>query len=207
MQIIRYISPILLSATLFFTGCDKGQNKLGWSDGEIALIEQYSNEIMPLQVIENESDSLFLRKSSLPLTKTEIESPYFTKLISQMLLTVTNPENDGVGIAAPQVGISRKLIAVQRIDKENEPFEFFVNPQIIYKSEEQQNGWEGCLSVPGKRGNVKRHTKIVVKHNNIESFELQQDTIEGFTAIIFQHEIDHLNGILYIDRADTLTIK
>lgn len=207
MQIIRYISPILLSATLFFTGCDKGQNKSGWSDGEIALIEQYRNEIMPLQVIENESDSLFLRKSSLPLTKTEIESPYFTKLISQMLLTVTNPENEGVGIAAPQVGISRKLIAVQRIDKESEPFEFFVNPQIIYKSEEQQNGWEGCLSVPGKRGNVKRHTKIVVKHNNIESFELQQDTIEGFTAIIFQHEIDHLNGILYIDRADTLTIK
>lgn len=207
MQIIRYISPILLSATLFFTSCDKGQNKSEWYDEEIALIEQYSNEIMPLQVIENESDSLFLRKNSLPLTKTEIESPYFTKLISQMLLTVTNPENEGVGIAAPQVGISRKLIAVQRIDKQNEPFEFFVNPQIIYKSEEQQSGWEGCLSVPGKRGSVKRHTKIVVEHNRLQDFELQRDTIEGFTAIIFQHEIDHLNGILYIDRADTLTIK
>ena len=121
-----------------------------------------------------------------------------------MLLTVTDPENEGVGIAAPQVGIGRQVVAVQRFDKPEQPFEFYVNPRLTYLSDEKQKGWEGCLSVPNQRGEVLRSKQVVVTFNHPNTFELQCDTIEGFTAIIFQHEIDHLSGTLYIDKAETL---
>ena len=114
------------------------------------------------------------------------------------------PENEGVGIAAPQVGIGRQVVAVQRFDKPEQPFEFYVNPCLTYLSDEKQKGWEGCLSVPNQRGEVMRSKQVVVTFNHPATFELQCDTIEGFTAIIFQHEIDHLSGTLYIDKAETL---
>ena len=63
------------------------------------------------------------------------------------------------------------------------------------------------MSVPGKRGEVDRYQKIVIEYNDIEDFTIKSDTVEGFTAVIFQHEIDHLNGILYIDKANNLTDK
>ena len=86
---------------------------------------------MPLVTINSETDSHFLRKLSAPLNIADVKSEYFISLANSMLLTVTNPENEGVGIAAPQVGVSKQLIAVQRIDKEGEPFEFYVNPKIV----------------------------------------------------------------------------
>ena len=116
-----------------------------------------------------------------------------------MLATVRDSLNEGVGIAAPQVGISRQLVAVQRLDKTGEPFEFYVNPEIVYFSQDTVLGQEGCLSIPGRMGSVYRSKEIVVRYRDELSFEWRQDTVREFIARIFQHEIDHLNGILYTD--------
>ena len=97
------------------------------------------------------------------------------------------------------MGISKQLVAVQRFDKEGEPFEFYVNPIIENYSQETKWGWEGCLSVPGERDTVLRSTQVVITYRNPDSWEIVRDTVSGFTAVIFQHEIDHLYGKLYID--------
>lgn len=175
-----------------------------WTAEEEALITESPDTKMRLWTVDNETDSLFLRRKSLPLTKQDIDSPIFQQLKQRMLLTVTDPENEGVGIAAPQVGISRQLVAVQRMDKEGTPFEFYANPRLAYLSDEKKNGWEGCLSVPGERGEVPRSAWIVVEYNDLSDYTLHRDTIKGFTAVIFQHEIDHLDGTLYIDKAERM---
>lgn len=175
-----------------------------WTAEEEALITESPDTKMRLWTVDNETDSLFLRRKSLPLTKQDIDSPIFQQLKQRMLLTVTDPENEGVGIAAPQVGISRQLVAVQRMDKEGTPFEFYANPRLAYLSDEKKNGWEGCLSVPGERGEVSRSAWVVVEYNDLSDYTLHRDTIKGFTAVIFQHEIDHLDGTLYIDKAERM---
>ncbi len=202
---INSFTAILL-ILIGFSSCKENKN-LSFNDSEIELITTYKNSIMPLKTINTKEDSLFLRNIATPLSFNDIKSEYFTYLTGSMLKTVTNPENEGVGIAAPQVGISKQLIAVQRLDKSNEPFEFYVNPKIISTIGDKQPGGEGCLSVPDMRGKVSRYRKIVIEYNNIEDFEIKSDTIEGFTAVIFQHEIDHLNGILYIDKVDNICNK
>ncbi len=187
--------------TIATSGC-KQEKQPTWTESEKALITQEMDTRMRLVTIETEEDSLFLRNSCLPLSKEDLTTPEFEQLKKRMLLTVTNPENEGVGIAAPQVGIGRQLIAVQRIDKKGMPFEFYVNPQLTYLSEEKRTGREGCLSVPDRNGNVTRSEWVVVTHNDMGTYELRHDTIRGFTAVIFQHETDHLNGILYIDKVE-----
>lgn len=119
-----------------------------------------------------------------------------------MLATVIDTNNLGVGIAAPQVGVSQALIAVQRFDKEGEPFEFYINPEIIYYSQNKSLGWEGCLSIPEERGQVYRADTITIRYLNEEQEKVVNENITGFTAVIFQHEIDHLNGILFIDKRE-----
>lgn len=202
-------AAILLIALIgFFTSLNSRkhniENNTGWTTAEKQLIESYGDSIMRLWVVNDNTDSLFLRQACTPLSSEEIADPLFKLLKHQMLLTVTNPENEGVGIAAPQVGIARRLVAVQRLDKEGEPFEFYINPHFTHLSDDKKSGWEGCLSVPGKRGLVARSTTVVIEYNKEEDFQLATDTIRGFTAIIFQHELDHLDGTLYIDKADTL---
>ena len=104
-----------------------------------------------------------------------------------------------MGIAAPQVGISKQLIAVQRFDKDGNPFEFYVNPTIENYSQDMKWGWEGCLSVPGERDTVLRATQVIISYRDPVSWDILRDTVDGFTAVIFQHETDHLSGKLYID--------
>ena len=205
-MIRRYFIFPILSIILFFIGACN-QKSITFNDSEIDIITAFKGYIMPLVTINSETDSHFLRKLSAPLNIADVKSEYFISLANSMLLTVTNPENEGVGIAAPQVGVSKQLIAVQRIDKEEEPFEFYVNPKIVSFSGDKKTGGEGCLSVPGIKGLVDRYQEIVIEYNDIEDFTIKSDTVEGFTAVIFQHEIDHLNGILYIDKANNLTDK
>ena len=137
-----------------------------WTAEEEALITESPDTKMRLWTVDNETDSLFLRRKSQPLTKQDIASPVFQQLKQRMLLTVTDPENEGVGIAAPQVCISRQLVAVQRMDKEGTPFEFYANPRLAYLSGEKKNGWEGCLSVKGKSGVVSRPMKVTVSYQD-----------------------------------------
>ena len=172
----------------------------GFTDKECEVIASQSGAVMRLCRIGDRADSLFLRRKAAPLGAEELKSEYFRRLKQGMLLTVRDTADEGVGIAAPQVGVSRRLIAVQRFDKPGEPFCFYVNPEIVWYSQTRLPGSEGCLSIPGVSGSVLRSERIVVRYLDEESLRMAADTVEGFTAVIFQHEVDHLDGVLFIDR-------
>jgi peptide deformylase len=114
----------------------------------------------------------------------------------------------GVGLAAPQIGLSERIIVVEYFEheedeeKEDAPKKVWtvLNPEIVKPSEEKVLGIEGCLSVPGLVGEVERHTAIQVKGLNRHGKPLKIKA-EGWLARIFQHEIDHLDGVLFVDRA------
>ena len=172
-----------------------------FSKAERALIRKYNGDIMPVMSIASKTDSLLLRQNSLKVSERMALAEEFTLLKRSMLSTVKDPQNEGVGIAAPQVGLLRRMVAVQRFDKAGEPFEFFLNPEIIAMLGENKPGGEGCLSVPDMRGVVSRSHHIVLRYRDVDFVE-HTDTIEGFTAVIFQHEVDHLDGVLYIDKTE-----
>ena len=165
-----------------------------------------SDGMMRLFTIDNPKDSLLLRTESRDVSKEMWQSEDFQILTKRMLKTVLNPENTGVGIAAPQVGILCKIVIIQRFDLEGEPFKILVNPEIISLSQEIKPGPEGCLSIPGYRGEVPRATEVIIRYRDGETFEEQEEKICGFTAVIVQHETDHLSGKLYIDRINPETL-
>lgn len=110
----------------------------------------------------------------------------------------------GVGLAATQIGILKRVIVVDNREEDNDegekPMRFYmINPAIIEKDGEEVS-MEGCLSVPGKQGTVKRAKHIKVKYNDLEGIEKLMEA-EDFLARIIQHETDHLDGILYTDKA------
>ncbi len=154
---------------------------------------------MRVLTIGDRCDSLTLRRKSAPMAEGMERSDDYETLRRRMLATVRDPENTGVGIAAPQVGVLRRMIAVQRFDKPGEPFEIYLNPEIVEYAAETAPGREGCLSVPGYYGEVNRAQRITLRYRD-EQFAERTERIGGFTAVIFQHEIDHLDGILYTDR-------
>lgn len=130
----------------------------------------------------------------------DLRSEAFSNLAERMIETVTDSMQDGVGMAAPQIGLSRRLVAVMRYDKEGIPFEIYPNIRIECFSSEKQTGPEGCLSVPGKSGNVERSEWVVISYTDPLSLEIVRDPVEGYTDVIFQHEADHLDGVLFTDR-------
>jgi peptide deformylase len=111
----------------------------------------------------------------------------------------------GVGLAASQINVSLRIITVEYVeDEDNEDAKprlyIVVNPEIVSTSDETEIAPEGCLSVPGLRGDVERYTEIVVKGKSRRG-QATRLKLKGWTARIFQHEIDHLDGVLFIDRA------
>lgn len=165
---------------------------------ERKLIEaEAPNVPFRILTIENEEDSVFLRKEcrNVNLEKDKELITYFKK---RFLVTVLDPKNMGVGIAAPQVGLQRRMLLVQRFDKEDKPMELYLNPSIVEYSDSTQFGPEGCLSIPNRTENVFRAQEIKIKYLDEEGKQHIEE-VSGFTSVIFQHEIDHLNGILYID--------
>lgn len=115
----------------------------------------------------------------------------------------------GVGLAAPQVGISQRIVVIdaeQESDdnghKSGNPM-YLVNPEIIWRSEEKVCGEEGCLSVPDQRAEVERHAQVRVRYLDYNGQE-KEILADDFLAIVIQHELDHLDGILYIDRISRL---
>jgi peptide deformylase len=117
-----------------------------------------------------------------------------------MYATVNDRITKGVGIAAPQVGILKNIIWVQRYDKPNAPFEVYLNPKIIQYTIKKINWLEGCLSIPGRRDTTTTRSYAILLDYLRPDKSHKIEMIEGFTAVIFQHEIDHLNGIIYLDR-------
>ncbi len=131
--------------------------------------------------------------------------PDFQTLVEDMVETMRVAP--GVGLAAPQVGESTRLIVVEYGDEENEelPPKLYVmaNPEITRSSEETLVGTEGCLSIPGIQGDVERLVAVTVKGLNRHGRSMTVKA-KGWLARIFQHEIDHLDGILFVDRAEKL---
>lgn len=176
----------------------------GWTDRERMIIS-LSDSVMFVTTLPQ--DSVQLRTPSIDVAPRELQSDELKTLMAKMLRTVTDPSQDGVGIAAPQVGINRRIIWVQRLDKEDESFECYVNIRVDSLYGETTHGREGCLSVPGYSGFVPRKTDVIISYADLESGEIVKEHVKGYTAIIFQHECDHLDGILYIDKADSVFVN
>ena len=208
----------VLTCIILLASCGMSQRQVaGFTEAELALIHG-SDSIMRVLTIDDLADISVLRAKSSDLSDSALMSDEFARLAELMVATVTHPSQDGVGIAGPQVGLNRRVIAVQRFDKEGEPFEVYPNVRIVWASDSLAVGPEGCLSVPDRRGDVLRSQEIVIEYADIAGVEqsrqeirlkpnrctkpvpMVRDTVSGFTAVIFQHEIDHLDGVLYIDR-------
>ena len=154
---------------------------------------------MALRDIVTLPDSVLRRKAP---KQTTFDNELNT-LIDDMIETMR--EAPGVGLAAPQIGISTRIIVVEFGDEQDEtvPPKLYVviNPEIIKTSSTTIVGIEACLSVPGLAGEVERHESIVVKGFNRNNQQLKIRA-KGWLARIFQHAIDHLDGIVYSDRAE-----
>lgn len=145
-----------------------------------------------------------LRKPVRPITNPL--DPRIQALIDDMLATVADA--DGVGIAAPQVYEPLALFIVASRPNprypqapEMEPTAM-LNPELLWASNEAETGWEGCLSVPGIRGPVRRNRRVRVRYLTREG-EIREEEYEGFVARVFQHEFDHINGLVFLDRVDS----
>lgn len=132
-------------------------------------------------------------------TDIDPSDPLLPVIANRMYLAMRDVTRPGIGIAAPQIGINRNVIWVKRYDKIGEPFEFYLNPKLIWSSALLRKGKEGCLSIPDLDGDVIRHYMIKLRYLDVSGMP-KEELIEGFTAVIFQHETDHLNGILFTDR-------
>ena len=137
-----------------------------------------------------------------------IGDEYIQRLIDNLIETVKAV--NGVGIAAPQVNESYQIFIIASHPNPRYPDApkmepiAVINPEIIHRSDEMVDGWEGCLSIPGIRGLVSRHKYISVKFTDRNGHEKRKE-LSDFIARIFQHEYDHLNGILFLDRLDNLS--
>jgi peptide deformylase len=157
---------------------------------------------MALRKIVTLPDAVLRRKAH---TVTKFDKNLYT-LIDDMVETMR--EAPGVGLAAPQIGLSERIIVIEYFErdedeeKEDAPKKVWavLNPEIVKSSEETVLGVEGCLSIPGLVGEVERHASIQVKGLNKHGKPMKIKA-EGWLARIFQHEIDHLNGVLFPDRA------
>lgn len=125
------------------------------------------------------------------------------KLIHDMFDTMYAEE--GVGLAAPQVGVTERVIVVDPHDDETQPFAL-INPEILESSRETEKNEEGCLSIPGLRDLVERFSRVRVRGMSPEG-EVREIEAAGILSRILQHEVDHLDGVLFLDRLSPLKRK
>jgi peptide deformylase len=187
----------LMAAMVMAVSCSIKGN---FSGNDLRIIHGAPSELLKIYTVESEEELMVLRKISENLSHRTLKGDDYALLAERMKATVADPSVGGVGIAAPQIGINKRVVVVQRFDKQGEPFEAYPNIYIVKCSEEKQKGPEGCLSVPNERHNVDRFTSVVISYFDVEKGRVVTETIEGFTAVIFQHEVDHLDGVIYTDR-------
>jgi peptide deformylase len=140
-----------------------------------------------------------LRKTALPVERVDEGT---VRLLNDMLETMYRAP--GVGLAAPQVGVSRRLFVMDPArDQEPAAPRAFLNPEIVASGNEMRLYEEGCLSIPEMFAEVERPAAVVVRYLSVEG-EMREERLEGHAATIAQHEIDHLNGVLFIDHLSRL---
>jgi peptide deformylase len=143
-----------------------------------------------------------LARKARALTKAQLAAPATQALVDAMIETMF--EEGGVGLAAPQVHESVRLFVMnEKGDADEAETIVVVNPEVEFPSEEEQTLWEGCLSIPGIRGETARRS--IVKLSFLDRAGARRRTrLEGFPAAIVQHELDHLNGVLFFERMPDL---
>jgi peptide deformylase len=191
-RLVYLFLPILL------VGC--ATTPAGFDRQQSAIINSADGDTsMRVFKITSNSDSLLLRTASEDI-KVRPRDPTLQRLADRLYATVTDSASLGLGIAAPQVGILKNMIWVQRLDKPEQdlPWELYINPVIVEYSEERQQYREGCLSIPNRRGTCERAQTVTFTYERLDGSE-GRDTVSDLTAVIVQHEVDHLNGILYLD--------
>lgn len=149
-----------------------------------------------------------IRQGADPVSTEELHSWEIQRLIDDMVETMRDA--NGVGIAAPQVHVSKQIIAIE-VSPENPRYPnqpavsltVLLNPTITEHAETMEEGWEGCLSVPDLRGFVPRWTRVKVAGLDRQGQAVQLEA-EGFLARVIQHEVDHLNGRVFLDRLPDL---
>ncbi len=141
---------------------------------------------------ESDADLAVLRTVAQPVTRDEELSAIIDEMFEIM------HRSGGIGLAAPQVGLSKRLFIVE-VD-EGEPL-VFINPELIETSNSFVKNDEGCLSIPGVYGSVMRPRKIVIQAENRQRRRFKMDA-SGVLAVCIQHELDHLNGVLFVDKME-----
>lgn len=201
------LSLVLLIVLTLFSVKSMAQ----FTQDEKDLINSGTTET-PFRVLKvtDQQDSIFLRQKCSDIENIN-ESEDLQLLIDRLKTTMA--AESGVGIAAPQVGIGRNIFLFTRIDKANYPVIVAINPKIVNHPEETICfERDGCLSIPGISGNSIRYPWVDVEYTD-ENGNLVQERLEGysresdFTGIIFQHEFDHLQGVLFIDKLCSSTEK
>lgn len=207
MKQLNTLSMLLLIG-LFVGSCfstksiSKKKNESTFDSAQIKMIaDGDSTQKMRVFKITSFQDSILLRMKSEKVEFIEGD-PFLGAFAQRMYATVTDSASAGVGIAAPQVGILKSMIWVQRFDKANFPFECYINPVIKSYSEEKIPCPEGCLSIPDKQAMTQIRAKVIeIEYDKLDGTH-HVETVEGFTSVVFQHEIDHLHGILFIDHLE-----
>lgn len=144
-----------------------------------------------------------LRKKAIKVKN--IKAKKTQKIIKKMIKSVR--KNSGVGLAAPQIFISKQIMIISSHPNERYPNaptmkdEVIINPKVLKTSKGKNKDWEGCLSIPGIRAKVPRYNKIKVQYQT-KNDETKIVTFKGFVARVFQHEYDHLIGKVYLDRVE-----
>lgn len=168
------------------------------TSNEISIIKQGDiHSALPVYNVNEHEHSKTLLGMSADI---DPKDPNTAILVERMKLSLLST-GSGVGIAAPQVGINRNVIWVQRFDKDGKPLEYFLNPVILWKSQLQNLGPEGDLSITDFRDQFYRSKVIQLEYSDLKG-KKHTEIVEGFTAVIFQHEIDHLSGILISDKKE-----
>ena len=192
---------LLIFILMLSVGCSSTKNAVrkSFSEKEAKFIMN-ADSLNPMRVykINSKKDSLLLRTKSSYI-KPNPKDPILRNFVKRLYATVRDSMSMGVGIAAPQVGILKNIIWVQRFDKENFPFEVYLNPKIVSYSEEKQTLNEGCLSIPDRTETLKSRSYAITIEYDTMNAEHKSEIVNSFTSVVFQHEIDHLNGILYLD--------
>ena len=149
-----------------------------------------------------------LRERSTEIPAGEIGTPAFQDLVTSLIETMR--EYDGAGLAAPQVHESKRVVVMELKDNPRYPdapdlpLTVVVNPRITPLTDDRIEGWEGCLSIPGLRGRVPRIAAIRLEAQDRHGAPFSME-LEGFPAAVVQHECDHLDGVLYVDRVEDPT--
>ncbi len=174
-----------------FPQFEESKNSNGYSMGKVRNVKQLGAEVLR-EVAKDVED---------------VKEQETQELIDDLILTCRATE--GMGIASPQIGVSKRIFIMASQPNRRYPNapkmqpKAIINPKILSYGDEIEKDWEGCLSLPNVRGKVPRSTKIEVRYLTQDG-EVVEEVLEGFLARIFQHEFDHLNGKVFIDRVESI---